>query len=335
MAIAFDRRSLRRGEFAVVVCACAFAAVTAAVAVWLGADEAIARLFAFNYGVVAGMLALSLVNYALRALRWQLFSRHLGIDVPPARAGLYYLAGFSMTMTPGKVGEALRLWLLERIHGVRYQRAAPLFLADRIGDAIALLLLCLLGLAAFDQYRGALLAAASLVALAVLVLLNPSLGAAAVRAAYGVARRGKRLFAGVRIALRRTARLFDARIFALSLVLGLVGWLAEALAFHWLLTTLGADIGLPRAVFIFAFSMVVGGASMLPGGLGGAEAAMFGLLLVAGVEEGPAVAATAIIRVTTLWFAVGLGFIALPPALRLARARAPGGAQLKPSSPTP
>ena len=58
---------------------------------------------------------------------------------------------------------------------------------------------------------------------------------------------------------------------------------------------------------------------MLPGGLGSAEAVMLGLLTAADIPLPTALAATAIIRVTTLWFAVGIGFVVLPVALRVAK----------------
>jgi uncharacterized protein (TIRG00374 family) len=136
--------------------------------------------------------------------------------------------------------------------------------------------------------------------------------------AYGVVGRWPRLFAGLSTAFRHSARLFDLPIYAATLGLALIGWLAECGAFYWLLSELGAGTGLLEAIFIFAFAVLVGALTMLPGGLGGTEATMFALLTLTGTEAEVALAATAIIRVTTLWFAVVLGFIALPLALRQA-----------------
>jgi uncharacterized protein (TIRG00374 family) len=102
--------------------------------------------------------------------------------------------------------------------------------------------------------------------------------------------------------------------------LSLVAWAAEAFAFHLVLHWMGADIGVLPAASIYAISMLAGAASFMPGGLGGAEAAMIALLKVAGVDTQQAISATLIIRLATLWFAVGLGFVALallarePPA---------------------
>ena len=58
--------------------------------------------------------------------------------------------------------------------------------------------------------------------------------------------------------------------------------------------------------------MLAGAVSFLPGGLGGTEATMVGLLAWSGMALPDAVAATVLIRVCTLWFAVLLGVAALP-----------------------
>src|SRR3546814_3586172 len=79
---------------------------------------------------------------------------------------LHFVAGFALTTTPGKVGEALRLWLIERCHGYRYERIVPLFLGDRVADMNAVMLLCLAGIAGFpDQLWVAALAGGGMVLL--------------------------------------------------------------------------------------------------------------------------------------------------------------------------
>ena len=70
-------------------------------------------------------------------------------------------------------------------------------------------------------------------------------------------------------------------------------------------------ISLEFAVFIYALSMLVGGLSFLPGGLGSAEAVMIALLILKGMAMPTAVAATVFIRLATLWFAVLIGLLAL------------------------
>jgi glycosyltransferase 2 family protein len=322
----FESRQLRRAEATAIAAAAASLALLAAGAAWAGAEKVLQQLGGISAQALLGLLVLSLLNYTLRALRWHLFSRHLGLRVPLRRSGLYYLAGFAATTTPGKVGEALRLWFLERADGCRYERTAALLVGDRLSDLTATVLLCLLGVSTFASYLWTTVALAVLLGGMIGLFMRPAALLRFLALGYGWVGRWPRLFARVRVALRQTARLFGPRVYAAGLVLATIGWLAEGLALYWLLTLLGADVSLREAVFVFAFAMIVGGLSMLPGGLGGTEATMVALLLALSVGAEVAVAATAMIRVTTLWFAIGLGFLALPWALRLARLGRPASA---------
>jgi len=54
------------------------------------------------------LLGLSLLNYALRFLRWHGYLLALGARVGIGRDLLIYVAGFAFTVTPGKAGEAVR-----------------------------------------------------------------------------------------------------------------------------------------------------------------------------------------------------------------------------------
>jgi glycosyltransferase 2 family protein len=73
------------------------------------------------------------------------------------------------------------------------------------------------------------------------------------------------------------------------------------------------DTPLPvvTATSIYAFSMLTGALSFMPGGLGGAEATMILLLRLHGIPMTLALSATILIRLATLWFAVLLGVLAL------------------------
>ncbi len=67
--------------------------------------------------------------------------------------------------------------------------------------------------------------------------------------------------------------------------------------------------------------MLAGAVSMLPGGLGGAEATLIALLCLWGLTLSTAVAATLLINVATLWLAVLLGVIALSIHARFSAGR--------------
>jgi len=281
-------------------------------------DDMLRAALSLPATLVAMLLGLSLVNYAVRAWRWLVLGRFLGLRVPVAANVAYYLAGYSLTSTPGKAGEAVRLWFLKSGHGVPYSRSLPLMLADRAIDLWAVLLLSLVSIAGFAQYRWQGAALALVIAAISVPILFPRRFEPLLAALYGFLPRRGRLLVRARRAMRAMAELSHWRSYGLTLGPSMLGWFAEGAALFLLLRHLGADIGLLNAVFIFCFSIIVGALSMLPGGLGSTEATIVILLKALGVDLSTALAATAIIRITTFWFAVAIGVVLMPVAMNAA-----------------
>jgi uncharacterized protein (TIRG00374 family) len=113
---------------------------------------------------------------------------------------------------------------------------------------------------------------------------------------------------------RSTAALLRPGPLAVAVVLSVVSWAFECLAF-WVIVHgfPGAQIALRAAVFIYATMTVAGALSFLPGGLGVTELGMLELLgkLGTGTDRSVAAAATFVTRACTLWFAVAVGLAAL------------------------
>jgi uncharacterized protein (TIRG00374 family) len=306
---------LRRAELAVMASVVLFALGFAALAGWGGGRQSWDIVQRVPLRIVPVLLGLSLVNYTMRGGRWLLFSRALRLGVPAASNALYYVAGFAMTTTPGKMGEMIRLYLLKRFHACHYERTAPLLIADRLSDGIATTLVVAATVAFYAHHPQGAAGAWALAACLVAVCLFPRMLLPVIGGVFARLRRWPRAFVRARRAVRGLQSLADPRLFMAALVLGAIGWTSEGLSFYVLLHGLGVALGPGACIFIFAFSMLVGAASFLPGGLGSAEAAMVGLLTLQGVHVRTALVATGLIRITTLWFAVGLGLLALPVAL--------------------
>jgi uncharacterized protein (TIRG00374 family) len=133
---------------------------------------------------------------------------------------------------------------------------------------------------------------------------------------YRILGRFPRLFARLRRAGRAMAQFSTPWVLVVATLVGSAGWLAEGIAFWMLLHWMGTDMALSTAVAIFVFSTLAGGLTGAPGGVGGAEAAMVALLSLEGVPLETSLPATAIIRLTTLWFAIVIGLLVFPFAER-------------------
>ncbi|MCX7623804.1 MAG: lysylphosphatidylglycerol synthase transmembrane domain-containing protein [Thermomicrobium sp.] len=278
--------------------------------------EVLPTLGRFAWPLFPLVLLLTVGNYLCRFVKWQLYLRWVGVP-PLARSHslAVFLGGFAMSITPGKVGEWIKAFLVSRLAGGPMAPVVPVVAVERLTDGIAMLVL---GLASAAVGVGAWQPLALLAGLVVLGLWSVQ--------EERVVRPLLRLAARAPL-LRRRAHALDAlyegaraivgwrRLLATS-ALSVFSWSLECLGLFVILVGLGAQPSLELlavATFVLSVSSIAGALSLLPGGLGAAEAGIAGLLLLLRPDLTPAGAATAtvLIRFGTLWFGVLTGCVAL------------------------
>ncbi len=285
-----------------------------------GWEETTTQLAKLGAMQIVVLLALSLLNYLLRGARWHLFARRLGLRVTFRQSQRHFLGGFAMSVTPGRVGELIRLRWITRECGGAPERAAPLVLIDRASDLAAMAIILALALSqSLSNLSVAAPVVAALSLLAAFIVTRPKLLTYTIGSIWKIIGRKPRLFARARRAARSLVAFTNLWFLLPALSIGLLGWLAEGYAFWLLLDWFDASIGFWKAVGIFTFATLAGGLTGAPGGVGGAEAAMIALLTLEGIAPGLSVPATIIIRVTTLWFAIVIGLLVFPYAEKKSR----------------
>lgn len=270
----------------------------------------------FGWATLPAILGFTVLNYALRWLKWDYYLRRMGMGqgVGYGASALLFTSGMVMAVTPGKVGEVLKSYLLKQINGTPISASAPIVLAERVTDGLAMLLLMGFGLTLYPPARPLfyLLLVVTIVGLLMLQslrLMERVLGLAA-RLPFG-----GRLAPRLLMAYQSSRQLLSWRILLVSTVISLVSWFGECVAMYYVLRGLGVPASfllLQQATFVFAASTLFGLVSFLPGGLGvseGSSALMLQRLIP--LAAGPATTATIIIRFCTLWFGVTLGALAL------------------------
>lgn len=282
----------------------------------------------FPWALLPAILALTLLNYGLRFVKWDYYLHCLHLRVPRLVSLRIFVAGLSMAITPGKVGELLKSYLLKRYNGTPISRTAPVIMAERLTDGLAMLFLALGGLALYgigwQGLLGILLAAAALIG----VIQYRPLALALV--GWGERLPVIRRFAqGLHEFYESAYVLLRWRPLLLAVAIGLVSWSGECVAFYLVLVGLGLPGTLTlliQAAFILATSTLIGSVTGLPGGLGSADLSMLGLILALVTHNSTqAGAATLLIRFCTLWFGVSIGVAGLLIFRRsLGSAAAPG-----------
>lgn len=280
---------------------------------WAAFNDGDKIVHAVNQIGASGLLFLcflSLTNYVLRYLRWYMMLRRLG-DRPSFGDGLLcYWAGFALTTTPGKAGEAIRCLYFKNRHGIDNAHSFAALLADRLSDLLSAMLMATGALFYFEDFRWVAWIMLGVAGVILLSVFRPALLLGCARWFHGRSpARLQPFFAAVPRFVERSANLLSPLVLLASTLLGLISWGAEAYGFGWLSQQLGANANLVVLAGIFCLSMLAG--SFLPGGLGGTEAAMAILLTAVGVEPANAFVISLLCRLATLWFAIVIGLLAM------------------------
>ncbi|MDH6240320.1 uncharacterized protein (TIRG00374 family) [Polynucleobacter sphagniphilus] len=257
------------------------------------------------------LLAVSLVSYLSRYLRWRWLLSRSGYSVDWVYGFIAYLSGFAFTATPGKVGELIRIRYFSRV-GVPTNISFGAFIYERALDLIVVLLLASLVISRSDLLMLALSFVVIFIGLLVGIALNPKLltKLSTFLGRYYWVKLAK-LFLVVRDALSSCRFWCNPLDLIVSMGYGVFAWALTSYGFMWLLRDLGVSIQPLEAFTIYPLAMLAGAASLLPGGVGSTELTIVLLLGIYGVTASIAMIAAIGIRFATIWFAVLTGFICL------------------------
>lgn len=305
------RKKIRTG----VLLSLAFAiAVMTVIALYGDLPRMVVVLAQFRWTLLPLILGLSLYNYAWRFVKWHYYLKRLHIHLNLRTSLLIFLSGLSMAITPGKVGELLKSYLLKRSVGEPISRTSPIIVSERLTDGIAMIVLASGGLVLYRFGMELMLALLAGVLVGVCIIQNRRLCLALL--AYGERLPFiSRFVYHFRTFYESAYILLQWRPFLLAIGIGIVSWTGECAALYIVYAGLGLGFGLDlyiKSMFIMAASSLIGSVSGLPGGLGTADGSMLGLTrLLLSTSASVGSAAVLIIRLCTLWFGLAVGAIAL------------------------
>lgn len=299
--------------------------VYAALLLFSDLNKLAAALSSFRWELIPIVIALTLFNYFLRFIKWHFYLATVGVtNLGLFDSLLVFLSGFSMTITPAKSGELLKSFLVRRRVGVPVATTAPIILAERMTDGLALLLLAGFGLFLFEVVAIRLFMALVVIGAAIAVMLVQNRRLAR-RVGSFLARfsiLGNRVHHLKRF-YNSSYELLRFKNLAIAIGLGFVSWSGECFALAVVVYGLGIPFSwtlVALSAFAMGFATLAGSVFLTPGGLGVAEGSIDGLLLSLGhapylpagdITQPVAAAATLMIRFATLWFGFFLGLICL------------------------
>ncbi|MFC7229671.1 flippase-like domain-containing protein [Salinirubellus salinus] len=297
--------------------------VSLALTVYADVGEVVRVLGRYQWWLLPLAMGLTLTNQALRFVKWEYLLRELDIDVPLLGSLGVFTSALVMILTPGKLGDFWKSWLLRDDHGVPISRSSPVVAVERLTDLVGVICLALLGVYTFGRS----------VVLTVGLLGTLFVGVALLRhrptceRLFDLLGRIPRVgdhVGSVRRTYENSYELLRADVLTVTIGLSVVSWFCECLGLWLILSGFGVDPGILASAFVFALSSILGALSLLPGGIGATEGSMTLLLVELDVSRSVAVGATLLTRAVTLWFSAGLALAALP-SYYVYRRQMPGG----------
>lgn len=263
-----------------------------------------------NIAYLPIIFMLAPLNYALRYAKWNYYLNCLDIHIDKKVSRNIFISGLAMTITPGKIGELFKSYLLKEESGIPIAKSSPIIVAERATDGIAMILLASVGTLTYSY--------GFLVLILTLLVMTVGLSFLYFDKPYLIIKNmfsrfdfTHKYFSWLDRFKESSKILFAPKSLFFAIGIGIISWGFEGLVVFFSLRALGGEISILGSIFVVAFSSVVGAVSTLPGGLGVAEGSIVAILMLLGVSKEMSAATTLVTRFSTLWLGVIIGMIGL------------------------
>ena len=266
----------------------------------------------FNWILLPVLLLCSICNYLVRFSKWDYYLKIIDVKISKIDSLSVFMSGLIMSVTPGKMGELLKAYLLKELTGTSISKTAPIIFVERITDFVSLMLIALAGAYYYNYGRTIAVIVALFFFIVIVFLSNRKIALPVLKLMERNAFLNKHL-SKIHVAYESSYQMLSPLPLFKMTVVSLFSWFFECLGYYLILRNfpLNVHIALFWSTFSYCFATIIGAVSMLPGGLGVTEGSLTFMLVKKGISNQYAVASTFIIRAVTLWFAVLIGVISV------------------------
>jgi glycosyltransferase 2 family protein len=279
--------------------------------VYSDANQMIKYLHNIDIGFVSLIILSFLISILIKSVRQSYLLNSISIRLGFVQNVVLYIAGLSMTITPGGMGQMIKSHYLLKHQDQPISKTLPIVIAERYNDILALVSFTIL-FAAIENLT---------------ILMIPIFAIGMVIAIGGVMIRNRNLFQflqalSMKISIFKGLKnssaefnstlvsLFENRKLFFCWLLSMAAFFFDAVGIFMCFQSLklNFDFGFTTA---FGFSSIVLGAiSFIPAGAGVTEFSFVQLLSHYGVEISEATAVVLLVRLTSMWFLTFLGIVA-------------------------
>ncbi|UCH65559.1 MAG: flippase-like domain-containing protein, partial [Ignavibacterium sp.] len=108
-------------------------------------EEVLSAFTWFDWYLLPPLLILSLLNYFARFLKWDYYLSVIKVQIKKIDSLSIFMSGLIMSVTPGKIGELLKSYLVKEVTKEPISKTAPVIFAERVTDFLSLLIISIVG----------------------------------------------------------------------------------------------------------------------------------------------------------------------------------------------
>jgi uncharacterized protein (TIRG00374 family) len=291
--------------------------IYALIAIFTDFSEFISNLQSLDLSYLPLILFLVMISLVLKALRQFYLLKKLDISIPFLENFKIFLAGLSMLITPGGTGELVKSHLIKQNFDESISKTAPVVFIERFQDFLGILGMLLITII-FISSTGAILAivgSSIILSLISAIIIQKKILMWIQKKIKKISFLQK-LFSRDQEFYNSLYNLFKPTPMLISFVISLAGIFLDGAAMYFSLISIIPEIGIFESIQKSFTSVVIGLFSLLPAGVGVTEISLLSLISKNGISESTAASAVIYLRLTTLWFMTGLGFIFLKVTYR-------------------
>ncbi|EKF85431.1 lysylphosphatidylglycerol synthase transmembrane domain-containing protein [Methanobacterium formicicum] len=274
--------------------------------IYANLGDLLSALAKFNWVFIPVMIILVTIAYFIRFIKWNLFLKNVDVHLPLKENLFVFFSGLSMTITPAKAGEIWKGWLIKDINGEKLSKTVPVVIVDRLTDLLGLIILSLSGIIYYKSGIYILLILVIIFACFIVAIKSETISNRLISI---LEKRASKYSQDIKQMHQSFKKSMEVKYLIGMSAISVLAWFMECLALFFVIYGFGESLGIVLSTFIYSFASLAGAVSMIPGGLGVAEATLSGILVFFGLSSSVAIGIALIIRLGTLWYGAILGFV--------------------------
>ena len=265
--------------------------------------------FKINY--LPLILLLVSVSWIPIIIKWHFLLKNCELDVPLTKSIAVFFAGIAFEITPGQIGTLMKSQILKTSCNIPRTKTVPIVVVEKMYDLIGAILASIIGIVilGMDFY---------LIIIAILFL--------AVIFFFMYYRPASEIFFKRITKTKFFSKHVDnitefhtiiqksthVKVATICILLSVTYWFIISIAVYYVLMAFDVNVlDYLTILAIYTTSILLGAISFIPGGIGVTEGSISGLFTLNGIDISTALILSVMIRVFTLWYSVGIGFISL------------------------